>query len=62
MKLTKKQRIALEFLAVVGPLWATPEGADEIFDSLFSNEFVTWRQGYLHITRKGREALKEATK
>ena len=60
MKLTKKQRIALEFLAEVGPVAAHIHHVKRLFDSLDERGLIAWRDGYRRITKQGREALKEA--
>ena len=62
MTLTKKQRIALEFLAVVGPAGTCVFRVMLVFHSLASKALAVRCGDEYRITRKGREALKEAQK
>lgn len=64
MKLTKKQRIALEFLAEVGPIDPATLNEIDLLKTLLSRNLVTYNQlsDDWRITRKGREALKETQK
>lgn len=65
MKLTKKQRIALEFLAEVGPVIPSSVACSNILFRLYRHG-LTRTDGETkiryHITRNGRKALKEAQK
>ena len=63
MKLTKKQRITLEFLAEVGPVTCLTIRARRVLVAMKNKGLVYANGGFVvtwHITRKGREALKEA--
>lgn len=65
MKLTRKQRIALEFLAEVGPVAVITTGAYRLVRRLCDVGMVRIEGGQFssyHITKQGREALKEAQK
>lgn len=65
MKLNKKQRIALEFLAKVGPVACVTIKTLEVICSLDRRGMIRkagGEFGYVYyISEKGREALKEAT-
>lgn len=63
MKLTKKQRIALEFLAEVGPVSPKSRNCQRVLHRLYWHDLARLEGGIIwsyRITRKGREALKEA--
>lgn len=63
MKLTKKQRIALEFLAEFGPFYPESEKVIVVIRTLSNAGLVRYLSLWdWTITKKGREALKEAQK
>ena len=59
MKLTRKQKIALEFLAEVGPATSYVIGSLRVLYALENKGLATFYAQGFHITRKGREALEE---
>ena len=60
MKLTKKQRIALEFLAEVGPAHGHTIKVRRVLFALQKKDLAVYYAMEYRITKQGREALKEA--